>query len=127
MDKLDRSILDTERFIIIERQILQASRQMAAAHRRESNSSAESQALVRQAELNIETSEQRLEFLEGQLEKKRRRRQGVPEGEGKKWTNQLGQSVRPSRPRARWLLLSPSPPASRALTNDWPPFSPSQT
>lgn len=92
MDKLDKSILDTERFIIIERQILQASRQMAAAHRRESNSSSESQALVRQAVLNIETSEQRLEFLEGQLEKKRRRRQGIPEPDGKKWTNQLGES-----------------------------------
>lgn len=65
---------------------------MAAAHLRSSNSSAESQALVRQAELNIETSEQRLEFLEGQLEKKRRRRMGVPEAEGKKWTNQLGTS-----------------------------------
>ena len=91
MDKLDRSILDTERFIIIEQQVLQGSVAMAAAQRRSSKGSADSNALIRQAELGIDQSKERLEFLRGQLEKKKRRRMGAPKVDEKKWTNQLGE------------------------------------
>lgn len=91
MDKLDRSIIDTERFIIIEQQVLQGSVAMAAAQRRSSKGGSDSNALIRQAELGIDQSKERLEFLRGQLEKKKRRRMGAPKVEEKKWTNQLGQ------------------------------------
>lgn len=91
MDKLDRSIQDTERFIVIEQQVLQGSVAMAAAQRRSSKGGAESNTLIRQAELGIDQSKERLEFLRGQLEKKKRRRQGAPKVEEKKWTNQLGE------------------------------------
>lgn len=92
--KLDRAIRDTERFITIEQQVLQGSVAMAQAHRSSSNRGAESAALIRQAELGIDQSKARLEFLRSQLEKKKRRRAGAPRVEEKKWTNQLGQSAR---------------------------------
>ena len=115
MDKLDRSILDTERFIIIEQQVLQGSVAMAAAQRRSSKGGSDSNALIRQAELGIDQSKERLEFLRGQLEKKKRRRMGAPKVEEKKWNNQLGQCkhIPPPPSRESPLTRSMAPRTTR--------------